>query len=447
MIFKKKLHQLIAGDFFRDVMKLSAGTLIGRLITIATLPFISRMYDPQDFSSLAVVMSVVSLCGVVACLRLEIAIPLADNEEDSANLFVIALSFSAAVAAVVAFILHLTIQLNPAILKSIGLLNYWWLVPLGVLMSSGYNASQYWATRYKRFDSVARTRVTQAVTGAATTLGFGWYGLGTLGLILGNILQISWGVGRLLRDAVVQDKKLLTNVTLKGMQLTFRTHARYPKYSTPEALANVGGLQIPIILIAASSPTEAGFLFLTMQVLNAPMTLLGRSVSQVYLSNSREKMTEGNLAAFTQETLYQLVFWGVIPLCLLSLLAPPAFPIIFGDDWFRAGQLITVVTPWMALQLLASPISMVMHAKQRSRAMLGLTLSGGVFRVICVTITLYFSPHLAIHALGVSSAIFYGICLIIFGRVSGIGNTSDTRKLIALLSLILIAFCILSLTI
>ena len=158
MILKEKLRQLLAGDFFRDVIKLSAGTLLGRIITIAALPFISRMFSPQEFSSLAVLMSVVGLCGVVACLRLEIAIPLADTEEDGANLFVIALSAAAAVAITIACMLHLTTQLNPAILKSIGLLDHWWLVPIGILTSSGYNAAQYWATRYKRFDAVAKTR-------------------------------------------------------------------------------------------------------------------------------------------------------------------------------------------------------------------------------------------------------------------------------------------------
>ena len=227
------------------------------------------------------------------------------------------------------------------------------------------------------------------------------------------------------------------------MKLTLRSHARYPKYSMPEALANAGGLQIPTILIAASSPTEAGFLFLTMQVLNVPMTLLGRSVSRVYLSSAREKMTDSNLAAFTIDTAYQLVFWGVIPLCLLSLLAPTAFPIIFGDNWIRAGQLIPVITPWLALQLLA-PISMVMHAKKRTQAMLALTLLGGMFRITCVIIALYFSPHLAVHALGVSSAIFYGICLAIFSCVAGVGDTADSRKLLTLLVFILAAFCIIS---
>ena len=123
-------------------------------------------------------MSVVGLCGVVACLELEIAIPLADTEEDGANLFVIALSAAAAVT--LSLLLHAASH-NP-IKPGDPEINW----PVGPLvacadrdsLSSGYNAAQYWATRYKRFDAVAKTRVTQAITSAITTLFFGYVRVG-----------------------------------------------------------------------------------------------------------------------------------------------------------------------------------------------------------------------------------------------------------------------------
>ena len=80
-------------SFARSVGVLAGGTAVAQGIGVLALPLITRLYTPEDFSVLAVFSSIVAIVSVAACLRLEIAIPLPETDEDAANLLALALIF------------------------------------------------------------------------------------------------------------------------------------------------------------------------------------------------------------------------------------------------------------------------------------------------------------------------------------------------------------------
>ena len=86
MSFRDHFKRLTAGSFLRDIAMLSFGTIGGRLIALVALPFVSRLYSPADFALLAIYLALVNTIAVAACLRLEIAIPLAETDGDSVQL-------------------------------------------------------------------------------------------------------------------------------------------------------------------------------------------------------------------------------------------------------------------------------------------------------------------------------------------------------------------------
>lgn len=408
-----KIRRLTSGGFLRDVLKLAVGTVLGRAITLVALPLVTRLYAPEDFALLAVYLSLVSLVSVVACFRLEAAIPLADDDDEAVNLLALALL---ALVLVSALTLIATLLMPTTLAQWLGkpeIAAYLWLVPVGIAMSGSYAAFQFWATRARRFGSIARTRIGQAVTGVATMLSLGWAGIAPLGLLLGNALNIGAGGLSLAFGALRSDRSLLNSVSPGKMKTALRKYYRYPVYSTPEALFNIAGIQVPMLLIAAHGGSEAGFLLLAMQIMTAPMTLLGSSISQVYMSRAPEELREGRLAPFTLSIMRRLVMVGTGPLILVGILAPIIFPWVFGSDWARSGEIVTWLVPWMALQFIASPVSIVMYVVGRQRAMLALTALGFILRVGGTVLALdsdYMSPVLGL-ALG---SVSYYLAVVIF---------------------------------
>jgi O-antigen/teichoic acid export membrane protein len=143
------------------------------------------------------------------------------------------------------------------------------------------------------------------------------------------------------------------------------------------------------------------------------MKLLGSSISQVYVSRAPEEFRAGRLADFTLSAMRKLIVLGVGPLILAGVLAPTVFPIIFGAEWSRAGEIVTWMIPWMALQFISSPVSMVMYVVGRQRAMLVLTTLGLIFRVGGVAIALQ-TPSMNLIGGFVVGSVSYYIAVLIF---------------------------------
>lgn len=418
---RTRLSHVVSNSFVRNVGVLVGGTAFAQALTVLILPFLTRLYSPDDFAVLAVYASLLGIFASIACLRLEIAIPIPESDEEAANLLILAMTISGAIAA----ILGLAVWIYPDHLVELTgqpkLAPYLWLIPVGVLLSGAFTALQYWATRHKKFGLIAQTRIGQASTGAAVQLSCGWGGLTPVGLLLGQLIYSGAGVLRLGAETWQQHRKALASVQLGTMLETLRRYDRFPKYSTPEALANGVNLQLPVLIIASfAAGPEAGFLLLATRVMAAPMGLVGGAIAQVYLSRAPEERRQGRLSIFTFTTLNGLMKTGVGPLLFIGIIAPIAFPIAFGSEWSRAGEIVSWMTPWFIFQFLASPVSMILHITENQKTALLLQLAGMIIRVGLVIAAVCIAKDYVVEAYAISGLLFYLIYFFVVLRIANI---------------------------
>lgn len=404
---KQRFKALFQGSFVKNVSVLVGGTAFAQLITILVLPILTRLYSPEDFGVLAVYSSLLALISVVACLRFEIAIPIPKKDEDAAALLFLSLSSVVLITLLTIIgVMLFSGQIEQATEGK--LIGYVWLIPIGVFFSGLYAALQYWATRHKAFPLVAKTRMTQAVSGSGTQLGFGYFGFAPFGLLIGQLLSVAAGIVGLGGYLIKNNLNIFKKVDCQRVKLVFKQYDRFPKYSTWEAFANAGTIHFPIILIAyyAFGP-EAGFVMLTMRLLSAPMGLVGKSVAQVYLSEAADRYHQGQLKIFTHKTIWSLVKVGAPPLLLVGILAPFVIPVIFGEEWQRAGVVVTWMVPWFFMQFITSPVSMALHITNKLKIAMVLQISGLILRAGSVLYTgLYFNQSVT-EVFAVSGFIFY----------------------------------------
>jgi O-antigen/teichoic acid export membrane protein len=420
----------LRGGFLGDVLKLSFGTLAGRLISLAALPVVTRLYSPEDFALLAVYLALVGPLAVAACLRLEIAIPLVETDREAADLLTLALALLALVTA----LLMLPALLMPGqVASALGapaLAPYLWLVPLGVVMAGSYSALQSWANRARRFGAISRTRVGQAAAGASATLALGWAGVAPLGLLIGVILNNGAGGISLAASALARDRAVLRALRPRKLAAAFRRNHSYPLFSTPEALINAAKYQVPVLLIAAHAGAEAGFLLLAMQVLTGPMALLGHAISQAYVARAPTEYREGRLAPFTLRIMRQLILVGGGPLLLAGAVAPFAFPWLFGVQWARTGEMIAWIMPSTVLQFISSPVSMAILVVGRQRAMLVLTLVGLVMQVGGVLCALQLDVISPVIGLATGSFVYYIVYTVFVMKAAGLDKRQGFSLLV-----------------
>lgn len=418
MALKEYILGLLGNRFIGNVSVLASGAVIGQVVTMASLPIVTRFYTPTNFELLAVYASLLSIVSVAACLRLEIAIPLPETDSEAVNLLALALFGALAVSVATGMVVYVCAPYLGQAEESIG--RYLWLLPVGVLTSATYNAFQYWSTRKGKFGLIARTRFTRAVGGASTQLGLGVVNAGAIGLIAGHIVSAGAGILSLSTDFVKRDIGLLRNVSRSTLIKAIVKYKRYPQISSFEALANSTAFHVPVILISlyADGP-EAGYLFLALKVMQAPLGLISGSVAQVYIAEAGEQNRLNSLGTYTAAVMGGLIVTGTGPILVAGVIAPDLFEFAFGTAWRRAGVLVTWLTPAILLQFFTSPVSMSLNISDNQDVALRLQMLGLVVRVVPIVVAGYIWSEGVSAVYAASGAVFYlAYLLVVLGTLS-----------------------------
>lgn len=419
LLIKKFKHKLDSqGGFLKSVSILAGGTAFAQAIGVLVLPIITRLYSPEDFALFAVYASILSILAVVICLRFEIAIPLPEKDEDALSLVILAMLSNVGLTLLIALSILLFQDSILDIIQQPQLAPFIWFIPIGVFFAGLYNALQYWTTRKKQFTTIAKTRMTQSIASSSVQIGGGYFGFGAFGLILGQVINFSAGIIRLFISFRKETKELISTVSILQLKKNWKKYDKFPKYSTFESLANVGAIQLPVIIIAAVAlGPEAGYLMLAMKVMAIPMGLIGGAMAQVYLAHAPEYYNKGSLREYTIQTIKQISKIAVVPIISIGIVAPFIFPLVFGESWSKAGYMVLWMIPWFVMQILSSPVSMSLHITGNQRIALMLQIAGLILRVGFLFLISIFYSEWVFEYYAISGFIFYTLYLIIILRM------------------------------
>lgn len=412
--FKNWLHRAVKSAFVKSALTLASGTIIAQLLALMAMPLLTRLYSPGDFSLLAIYMSISSIVSVVACLRFDIAIALPSCDREAVSLLVISLMLSLLTSLAALSIFTIWSFEIEDILNSRGLIEYFWLIPLTIFFASSYSALRYWSGRKLKFKSIAVNQIVQVGGGAGTQSISGLIGLTPAGLLFGHMVYSALGVIGLGFRTAGEIKNQVKKIKLQDLAKAAAAYKKFPQYSTFEALLNTAAIELPLILIAALvAGPEVGFLMLVMRIMGAPLQLVGQAVGQVYLAKAADAHRKKILKELTLTVVGGLAKVGAIPILLLSVVAPQGFAIVFGEEWFRAGELAMWLAPWFILQLLVSPVSMALHVIGRQYIALYLQFFGAVVRIGSVLLAAELLQGSVPEVYAVSGALFYAIYLFV----------------------------------
>lgn len=400
--------------FAKNVLLLASGTVAGQAIMILVLPLLTRLYSPESFGLLGIYISVTLLLSVAACLRLDIAIPLPENDENAVNLLVLAVASATVLCTMIGLAIAFWSEEAVLLLGQPGIRPYLWMFPFGIWLAAIYSAIQLWSIRKARFAPVARTQLVRALGGAGAQAGLGAIGPSPFGLLFGHMLYLGLGSAGLARLFWKHDRHLIGAVRHDRLWNNLREQRKFPLLSVPESLLNASAAYLPLVLVAWISGTaEAGFMLLALRVTGLPIGLLGGNISRVYLAEATARRNAGTLGQFTREVMRNLLLIGFVPFLILAVAAPFLFPWLFGPGWERAGIMVSWLVPFMMLQFLASPVSTFLHATGNQRAALLLQLFGCILILGALLLAARFVPGWGFELYALAAAAFYASYVVV----------------------------------
>ena len=335
------------------------------------------------------------------------AIPIPRTIGGAANLLVLSLICVAIVTTVTAGTLGVFYSQIPLILNTPALASYLWLLPVGVFLTGIYQSLSYWAIRRKDFSTIARTSIHQGVGGVTAQIAFGILNIGSVGLILGQILGQCIGLYVVMRGTYIQDKNLLRHISSQRLIIMAKRYSRFPKFSTWQAMTNMASTMVPVILFAVLlSPTIAGLYMLAYRTLSMPLSLVGKSVGQVFVSRAAVAHQDGKLDELTLNTFQRLLRICLIPL-IVGVVAPDLYAYIFGEDWRQAGIYAQWMVPWVIVQFVVSPIGTLTSILELQVAGMISQFGFLLFRVGAMLIAFHLGPNATVIAYAISGFIAY----------------------------------------
>ncbi len=373
---KFKIKRLLKNKFVRSVVLISGGTAFAQVVAMLSSPIITRIYSPDEYGVFTLFNSTLAILALVGSLKYELSIPIADDDEKSIN--GMALSFLVLVSFVMVITLILAI-FGEAILPVVGaekIIEYWYLIPLGILLTQTYRIFTQYAYRQKNFKGITQTVGIQSVAGNSLKIITGFFGYGVIGLLSSKILSESIGITTLSKP-VFQNRELLGKISFSKMKWIAKRYIKFPLYQFPSTLVGQISLNLPVLFLGFIYNSQVvGAFGLANTIVRLPMNLIGKSVSNVFFAEAAS-MGRGNpkeLKNLSDKLLKKLVMIGLFPLITLLLFGPFLFTLIFGDSWVEAGNFARILSVLIFSDFIFTPVSRVFEILEKQRETLGLNI-------------------------------------------------------------------------
>ena len=367
--------------FARGVSVLVGGTAGAQLLLLLASPLLTRLYTPDDFGLLAVYASILAIIGVVGSLRYELAIPLPKDDQEAVNLLVLCLVLLIIASLLTAVLVFLLGKQIASLLGVPELADYFWLLPVGVLICGTYQVFSYWGIRKRQFRAISTTKLKQALATLLIQLLASKLGAGAL--LFGQVAGQGVGATTLFLPLIMKNEFRKTDWT--GICYGLSRYKRFPLFTTWAGLLNTGGTQLPPVLITAFfGATSTGLYALAHRALSIPIALIGDALQGVFFSDSAEAHRNNKLGQKVEKLLDVLVQVALPPAIILVIVAPDLFANFFGEKWREAGVMARYLIPWLVMQFCVGPLTLVNAVTENQK--LGLYMQMQLFAVRITTI-------------------------------------------------------------
>lgn len=352
----------------KNIATLAVGSLSAKIIGLAAIPIITRLYGPEAFGQLSVFSSLVLFIYPIITLRFCIAIPLARVESNSYILMW--LSF---ILSVIMVVLLLLIFLVAGIFTDLestanGMFRHWLLLTFAVLFAATYESFSMLASREKMFRLIAVSQFVQSLSGSLLKIFLYFTPLAAVGLVVGHTFQQISGVFLYIKTNYEKVYGSFKKLSLSKLIATFKRYKDYPLLKTPSHFLYAYAAQAPILYTALfKGDKEAGYLGLTLMALALPVTMITQNVSKAYYAEISVLGVKNSdkILVITHKIIKQMFLLGAIVGLVVFFLSPFAFVKAFGEDWAKSAEYAQALSLYLAMQFVASPLIMAFNTYRR----------------------------------------------------------------------------------
>lgn len=350
--------------YWRDVIWQASGNGLAQIIGVLGIPLLTRLYTPHDFAVQSLFVQVAMFAAGIMTWRYEYFVQLPKSNADANTL--LHLVFCLGLAAFL-ILTPLTWIFREILARFLGEPDVAvWLVfaPGTALLICCALALQHCVQRQRNY----RASGLSELAGKSGYVGSGilgcWLGNGPGGLIaatavaaLGKIAWLKRG-----RDiaAIPSDSKPETTYRfdIKAARRLAYAYGRLASSLVFSHLMTTCTAAVPIVFITHMYGAEVlGQFALVSSTIFLPAGLVGAAIGQVYYQRAAEHWANGgSFSQLWKSTAKRLVGIGLLAYIGIALVAPFAYPLVFGRAWADAGYYASLMAVSAFFSFVSSPL-------------------------------------------------------------------------------------------
>lgn len=378
-----RINYFSRSKFVKNVLAVATGVAAAQAISLAFMPFLTRLYGPEAFGALAAFTAIINIITPLATLGYANAIVMPETTQEANAVARLSLVSAAIVAPVVLIMVYI---FKFQLAKLTGLEhqpNLLYLIPISLLLVALLSVANQVAIREGLFKAKSSSYVASTLIMNLGKLGAGY--ISATGITLIIFLIVSKLINYIILMARVPKVGAFNFrywFGLNGIQKAALDNKDFAIYRMPQSVIRAASMGLPVIMLTTLfGVSSAGQYSILLVILAAPVVLLGDSVGEVFYPKITRAIVDktGNTFSLIIRLIFALLLVASIPFGFIIIFGESFLPWLLGAEWQLAGKFSPWIALWMIAMLVVRPAVAAMPALKIQSLLL--------FYEIIVTIT------------------------------------------------------------
>lgn len=367
-LFLNKINNFRQIKFVRNVLAVATGVAAAQAISLAFMPFLTRLYGAEAFGALAAFTAIINIITPLATLGYSNAIVMPKTEQGAYAVARLSLISAAIISPVVLLVIALFQEQFARLTNLEAQPNLLYLIPVSLLFIALLSVANQICIRDGLFKEKSGAYVTSTLLMNIGKLGGGYIAAtGTTlisFLILSKVINFIMVIIKVPNNSSFNIKQW---IGIRGIRSAAVEQKDFLIYRMPQSILNAASLGLPVIVLTNYfGSSAAGQYAITTLLIGAPVMLLGNAVLEVFFPKITIVVRETPSEVFKLlcKSMIFMALVGVLPFGVIALYGDVILPWVLGIEWQRAGVYSQWVALWMLSVLITRPAVAAIPALQ-----------------------------------------------------------------------------------
>ena len=357
-------------SFLKGALILSLAPIVTQLFSFVILPFITRMYDPEDFGVYSSIVSVAGVLSVMQGLGYHQAIVLPKSDSIAKIIYNTCLIITILLS--VLYLLVFLLIPDFFIVRYIpqAILDFKYSILMLILLHGLYSCLSMMNIRRGNYKIIAISRVLRVVVTKFTIISLGLFMFVSHSNLIYADVFASVAVSLVLLYGT-KNIYFKQKANIKLIQKVLYKYRQFPVYNLPaDVVFRLKQAVVVVLLLKFFGGEVVGYYAMALLILSIPSTIIGSAIGEVLYKESAEYNGNDELKKILLETLTLMLSVSLIIFLSLALSSYRVIPLLLGDNWSGASSVISILVIICFGDFVIGPFLNILKVRNRQKVIL-----------------------------------------------------------------------------